>query len=266
MKHPQKTIRSALEFSLLMAIASGLLVAPALQASGIDEAVNKAGKQRMITQRIMKDYALIGMNMNIGNPGDDLKTLVDEFDASLKSLQQLTATAAFAASLNEVEALWTPIREVLQQPPNKEAAPKLQQDLDTLLDACDKNTRLLATSTGDEKENIINIAGRQRMLSQRMAALYMLETWKLEDPRFNQKLQTAMNEFSSAHKTLESSSLSNSEIKALLKKVKKSYMWFEMMGKSRSSRVIPSLINKSADSILLDMDKATRLYIHSRSN
>ncbi len=36
-----------------------------------------------------------------------------------------------------------------------------------------------------------------------------------------------------------------------------------MMGRSSSNRVIPNLINKSANSIQADMDKATALYAHA---
>jgi hypothetical protein len=237
---------------------------PLLQASAIDEAVNRAGKQRMITQRIMKDYALVGMNIETGNPAADLKNLVSEFDSSLKALHQFSGTDDFHASLKDIESLWTPIKAVLEKAPTQKAAPGLQQDLDALLGACNKNTQLIAESSGDQKGKIINIAGKQRMLSQRMAALYMLKAWKLEDAQFNQKLRASMDEFSAAHKILESSSLSSAEIKALLKKVKKSYMWFEMMGKSKSNRVVPSLINKSANSILADMDQVTNLYTSSK--
>ncbi|WP_419605383.1 hypothetical protein, partial [Thiolapillus sp.] len=49
----------------------------------------------------------------------------------------------------------------------------------------------------------------------------------------------------------------------ILLRSQKSFAWFEMMGRSSSNRVIPNLINKSANSIQADMDKATALYAHA---
>ena len=252
--------------TLVIAVVVSILYVSPLLASTTDEAVNKAGKQRMITQRIMKDYALVGMNIEVGDPATDLSNLITEFDSNLKTLKEVSGNKVFSDSLVQVEKLWIPIKATLKISPNEKAAPKLQKDLDALLDACNKSTNLIAGNASNEKLNIINLSGKQRMLSQRMAALYMLKAWKVDDGNFQKKLHSAMDEFSAAHKTLVSSSFSNTEIKTLLKKVKKAYMWFEMMGKSKSNRVIPALINRSANSILADMDKVTNLYTSSKSN
>lgn len=250
--------------TVLLAVFA-IYIMPSASSAGtlsIDEAINTAGKQRMITQRVMKDYALAGMKLDTGNPAANLKADVTRFDASLKALQPFSASAAIAQSLSEVEALWEPIKATLQQPPEKDKARKLQKDLDELLLACNENTMLLTQEAHSKKGDVVNIAGRQRMLSQRMAALYMLKAWKMDGVHFKDKLTKAMHEFSSAHKTLEASPLTTDQIRAKLASAKKSYAWFEMMGRTNSNRVIPALINKSANSILTDMDEATTLYTH----
>jgi len=98
------------------------------------------------------------------------------------------------------------------------------------------------------------------MLSQRMASRYMLKVWCVEDPEFQKKLSTAMEQFSAAHKTLLKSSLNTDKTNVLLAKVGKSYMFFEMMGNSKSKKFIPSLINRSANKMLKHMNTATGLY------
>ncbi|WP_419597089.1 type IV pili methyl-accepting chemotaxis transducer N-terminal domain-containing protein, partial [Thiolapillus sp.] len=176
---------------------------------------------------------------------------------------QKNAIGLIVWRLPSIEKQWTPIRATLQDAPDRARAASLQEELDELLAACHKNTRLIAKSANNKTGDIVNLAGRQRMLSQRMAALYMLKAWKLDDPKFREKLTGAMDEFSAAQKTLEASPLSSDEIQALLARVKKSFAWFEMMGRSSSNPVIPNLINKSANSIQADMDKATALYAHA---
>jgi nitrate/nitrite-specific signal transduction histidine kinase len=229
-----------------------------------DEAINIAGKQRMITQRAMKDYALVGMNIDLGDPASDLEKLVELFDSSLDDLKGFSTTERLNSSLADIDSQWQPVKVILMDKPDRARAAQLQEDLDKLLATCHGNTLLIAQSEHNSKGNIVNLAGKQRMLSQRMAALYMLKAWKLDDPKFREKLTNAMDEFSTAQKALETSPLTTDEIGTLLAKVKKSYAWFEMMGRSKSSRVIPNLINKSANSILTDMDKATALYANTK--
>ncbi|MEW7976939.1 MAG: hypothetical protein AB2814_05725 [Candidatus Sedimenticola endophacoides] len=53
--------------STLLLLGAALCIAPPLQAgvSDIQDAINKAGKQRMLTQKIMGSYAMLGMNFRV---------------------------------------------------------------------------------------------------------------------------------------------------------------------------------------------------------
>lgn len=229
-------------------------------ASSIEEAINKAGKQRMITQRVLMEYALSGMNLQLGHPEEELKKLIGQFDDSLADLKAFTDDPGIQASLAKITKLWQPLKKTLEDTPDKSRAHQLQTDIDKLLAACEENTRLFETLGGSPQGEIVALAGRQRMLSQRMGALYLLKAWHINQPYFHEQLAEAMADFSQAHQRLEASPLTTDEIRELLARVKKSYAWFEMMGKSQSGRFIPSLIVKSANNILADMDKATNLY------
>ena len=239
-------------------LASGYLYA--VEIASAEEAVNIAGKQRMYTQRMLKDYAMVGMNNSFGDPQGDLEKTIADFNDHLKSLKAYAKSdETISQSLEKVEMLWGPIQKELQENPSIEKVQKLQEDLETLLKASDDATKLFAKASGKEAGEIVNIAGRQRMLSQRMASLYMLKVWGVEDPKFKTKLNDTLTLFKTSLEKLESAPLNNDETKALLAKVKRSFVFFEMMNRSKS-KFVPTLIYKKSNDILQKMDNVTQLY------
>ncbi len=246
-----------LMFVLFQGISMGAI-------SSMEEAVNKAGRQRMLTQKMLKEYALIGMKNSYANPKKSLPMSVKLFDKQLAELQAYVKSPAAAKSLKEVKVLWTPIKKVVLSKPEKSKIATLQRDLEALLKAAHKSTLLITKASKSKAGEIVNTSGRQRMLSQRMAGLYMLKVWGVRDSEFENKLATAMKEFTAAHKKLLASPLSTAEITKHLQKVGKSYMFFKVMGQSKSKKYIPSLINRSANNILKEMNTVTGLYVKGR--
>ena len=253
--------------SSVLGISLSLLLAPSVFAIDIHstaEAVNIAGKQRMYTQRMLKDYAMIGMGNTFGNPADDLKDTIKAFDNHLHALQAYTKDAAIKKRLDTVATAWKPLKRKLKQTPDIHAAKTIQGDLENLLKLSNEVTGMLADASGKQADEIVNIAGRQRMLSQRMASLYMLKVWGIDDPHFKENLDKSLQLFKTSLNTLEKAPMNDQTIKTLLAKVKRSFMFFEIMNRS-TSKFIPSLIYKKSDDMLKNMDRVTHRYVELES-
>ena len=231
----------------------------AIEIKNLSVAVDVAGKQRMFTQRMLKDYAMVGLENNFGNPGDDLKKIVGLFENHLNSLIEFNNDPATEESLEKVKKMWGPIKSALNEPPSKEKAGKMQEDLEALLKQSNEAVGLFAKQTGKASGEIINISGRQRMLSQRMASLYMLKVWGIDDPQFKTKMTKAMDLYRTSLEKLKKSEMSTPEIQILLNKSEKAFRFFEVMNKS-SNKFIPTLIYKKSNEMLKDMNTATGLY------
>jgi hypothetical protein len=202
---------------------------------------------------------MVGMGNTFGSPEKDLSDIMSKFENHMESLAQFTKDEATKKSIQEAKQLWIPIKQVLNSKPTKESVAKLQEDLESLLKAADNTTKLFAKQTGKTSGEIINISGRQRMLSQRMASLYMLKVWGVNDPKFTQKMNQSMELFKTSLEKLLKYEKNTADITQLLNKAKRAFKFFEFMSRSKS-KFIPSLIYKKSNDILKNMNTATGLY------
>jgi len=253
-KNSHNMTKIVLSFLLLNSFTFAMVI------KDVAQAVDVAGKQRMFTQRMLKDYAMVGLENQFGNPSEDLKKIMGLFDDHLQSLRKFNKDAATEESLAKVKVLWNPLQIALKEVPSKEKAGKMQEDLEALLKQSNEAVGLFAKQTGKASGEIINISGRQRMLSQRMASLYMLKVWGINDSQFSDKMNKALDLFKTSQEKLMVSRMNTDEINMLLQKAKKSFMFFEMMNKSKT-KFIPTLIYKKSNDILKDMNTVTGLYV-----
>ncbi|HHO65132.1 MAG TPA: hypothetical protein ENJ71_01290, partial [Epsilonproteobacteria bacterium] len=63
----------------------------------------------MFTQRMLKDYAMVGLENHFGNPKEDLKKIMADFENHLDALIAFNKDKATAESLDKVKVMWAPI-------------------------------------------------------------------------------------------------------------------------------------------------------------
>ena len=155
-----------------------------IDAAHYAEAVNRAGKLRMLAQRLVKLWALRLLDPTDAAAAQRLDASIGATDATLAALAASLSKLTFGDLLETVEAAWPPLRALalapLTTPPARAASSaeatlrELDERAEHLLRQADQLTRHLETAGLVTTLHVINVCGRQRMWSQRFAKQALL--------------------------------------------------------------------------------------------
>ncbi|HEX5805949.1 MAG TPA: type IV pili methyl-accepting chemotaxis transducer N-terminal domain-containing protein [Macromonas sp.] len=137
------------------------------------ESVNRAGQLRMLSQRMAKLYVLQLAGLDPKRYPDAMSDSVQRVDAHLLWLSR-KIPASFEPVLAQLQSCWQLMRPVLQAPAQPQHWTQLNALAEHLLSLAEQLTADLETMGNVAPLHILNIAGRQRMLSQRYAKLAVL--------------------------------------------------------------------------------------------
>ena len=198
--------KTAIVIACLVAIGAGAQVAgihsargvisPALAAPGdvnFKHIINLAGRERMLSQKMSKEFLLVALGYNERENLRNLKYSRETFARVLKGLRfgdadlelQSVDDGSIHARLSRVEEIWPEFESLLLAATSKDdiAAEDVARIADMrlpLLGAMHEAVNAYEeVSNKDRKafslaEHLINIAGRQRMLTQKMTTEYLL--------------------------------------------------------------------------------------------
>jgi nitrate/nitrite-specific signal transduction histidine kinase len=249
-------------------VASPLLIGRSralAQVGDINDAINKAGRQRMLSQRMAKAWLSIGLGIELPRAQRILNDSMALFDRQFVELKAYAPSKAIRDTYVALESVWGDYKTALVgQQPGKPAAANLVELDGRVLKLAHQGTVQFEQHSGRSLGRLVNIAGRERMLSQRMAKFYLVQAWRVTVPEAGKELEGARTEFVQALETLREAPEATSAIRQELELADQQWTFFDNAlrrvadAAENPQRAVDVFI--SSENILQVMDRVTGLY------
>jgi nitrate/nitrite-specific signal transduction histidine kinase len=233
-----------------------------IDGSNWAEAVNRAGQLRMLSQRLVKLYALRCAGIDADTAEQAQQQAARQVAGILAGLVQALSRQTFGDLLEGVERAWNALQPLLRRPPQIDALVAADGAAEQLLRAAEALTTALEAASPLRRLAVVNRAGRQRMLSQRLAKQALLGT--LCEGELAQAAAAdavrSVESFEQALRHLDQSPLSSPEIRARLDQAMQA--WRELLAglndaAGHAGRV---RIAASSETLLEHFERLTVLY------
>ena len=156
--------------------------------------LNLSGKQRMLTQKMSKEIMLIALNVNNDKNLENLSNTSGLFDKTLKGLRNgdtdlglpVTSSNRILRQLDKIDTLWTAFYPKVQEVLTSKAVTKDQVDfvaknnlpllknMNKAVGLYEKDAKKSGLKADPGLAATINLAGKQRMLTQKMSKEFLL--------------------------------------------------------------------------------------------
>lgn len=160
-----------------------------IQSAHFAEGVNRAGQLRMLSQRLVKHWLLrlagVQVTQHLALQTDSAQRI----DANLALLGKNLSQPTFGDLLAEVVTDWKALKKALKAAPAPDQLAPLNALAERLLQDAERLTASLEGAGSVAPLRMLNMAGRQRMLSQRFAKASLLGVLESGEPQLQHQAE-----------------------------------------------------------------------------
>jgi len=257
-------IKIGLFLSLLFSCVNAQDQTPAVNNAIRSDAVKLidiAGKQRMLSQRMAKDYMYKGKKIATSKADKQLKVAMGEFSNAHKKLLNSINDEEITNLLEFVNMSMDEFKEISNQPFNQDNA-QLALDLsESILEGSQYVVDSIKTSVKLKESNIVAKSGKQRMLAQRIAKYYIAYQSGITDKNTATQMQEAVVLFTQNHNDLIANATNTTTINQKLNKINKLWKIVYKFYLNIEKGGLPFIVFTTTDDITKKMDEITKLYV-----
>ena len=223
--------------------------------------IDIAGKQRMLSQRIAKDYLYAGKKVAPAKANKQLKASLSELQSAHQTLVKSINDPDIANLLAFVEMSTEDFESTAKEDFTIDNAQLVIDLSESMLEGSQYVVDSLKETVKIKESKIVGQSGKQRMLSQRIAKYYIAYQAGIKDKNTVDQMKAAVATFSESHAALMANSANTpeinkklNEIDRLWKIVYKFYLNIEKGG-------LPLIVFNTTDNITKKMNQITGLYV-----
>lgn len=208
-----------------IALAQASVAAPSAPPA-LAAAINRTGRFRALSQRIAKAYCQIHLNVDPSDARQVMETARRLVRAGFDDLARGQWHIDIASQLADVRTLFEGLDSLLVMPPTREAVVAASAQADKMLAAANGATETFEKLSKTSSGALVNTAGRQRYLSQRLAKNYFLLAAGVDSKSVREQMAADAAAFKQGMAILTASPVTNAAIRGELVAGEQQWIFF----------------------------------------